>query len=220
MSNLIIVRSYYHESKKYTPEEYIRFRILDSPSHIKFTRIFADKAGITKDQLKELAIEKYRINGIKSKTTKEEILNKILENENIYTLAEMFNIGVKWFQYAESFGLSKNQVLKLEKKSFLKIIDYEYNNSMQKECVYDIKQFADMTKEIIDKVIEKYKFYKEDGDIFIDDINNAFERNKEWYKFMNDLDEQFKDVEEFAEDPYGFMEKIKWNGFNNSKNAL
>lgn len=220
MSNLIIVRSYYHESRKYTPEEYIRFRILDSPSHIKFTRIFAAKKGITKVQLKELAIEKYGIDSIKSKTTKEEILNQILENENIYTLAEMFNIGVKWFQYAESFGLSNNQVFKLEKKGFLKVIDYEYNNNMEKECVYDIKQFADMTKEIIDKVIEKYKFYKEDGDVFIDDINKAFESKKEWYKFMNDLDEQFKDVEEFAEYPYGFMKRIKQKGLNNSKNAL
>ena len=206
--NKISIRSYNHETRIYTPNEYVRFRLIDSPSHTKYRRIFVKNAGVTKETLKNLAMRKYCINDIKSKTTKEEIIDRILKKEDIFVLAKMFNIGVKWYQYGESFGLSKEQVEKLENIGFLILLDTEINNYLQKEGVYDIKQFNDMTQEKIDEVIEKYKIYKKEDDICVENINSIFEFNKEMIKITNDSEGRFKDIEEFADDPEGFMEKL------------
>lgn len=205
--NTIIIKSYYHEPRIYTPEEYIRFRLLDSPSHIKYIRVFVKNVGTTKENLKNLAMHKYGINDIKSKTTKGQILDKILKKEDIFVLAKMFNIGVKWYQYGETFGLSKEQVEKLEKIGFLILVDTEINNYLQKESVYDIKQFNDMTQETINEAIEKNKIYKEENDICVENINSIFEFNKKMINEMNDSEGRFKDIEEFADDPEGFMER-------------
>lgn len=205
--NNITIKSYFHETRIYIPEEYIKFRLLDSPSHAKYTRIFAKNTGITKDDLKQLAISKYGINDIKSKTTKEEILDKILIKEDIFVLAKMFNIGVKWYQYAESFDLSMEQVTKLESVGFLIPIDTELNNYAHKETLYDIKQFADMTQEMIDKVLKEYNIHKGDKDTCIENINNIFEFNKEMKKAMNDEEGRFNDIEEFADNPEGYMKR-------------
>lgn len=116
--NNIVVKSYYHEDRIYTPEEYIKFRLLQNPSQIKYLNPFAKNMGVSKDELKILAKGKYGIEKIKSKATKEEILDKILEIEDIYELANKFKIGVMWYQYAETFNLTKNQVVKLGKVGF------------------------------------------------------------------------------------------------------
>lgn len=205
--NTISIRSYNHETRIYTPEEYVRFRLLDSPSHAKYRRIFVKNAGVTKETMKDLAMSKYGINDIKSKTTKEEILDKILKKEDIFELAKMFNIGVKWYQYGESFGLSKEQVEMLADIGFLILLDTEINNYLQEEGVYDIKQFNDMTQEKINEVTEKYKIYKKENDTCFENINSAFEFNKEMKNEMNNLEDKFKDIEEFADDPEGFIER-------------
>lgn len=207
--NMIYIKSYYHETRTYTPEEYIKFRLLESPSHVKWTKRFARNVGVTKTELKNLAKSKYSITDIKSDATKEVILEKILYKEDIYVLADMYKIGVKWFQYAETFGLSLNQIIKLEGIGFLKIIDYDINDLLQKESVYDIKQFANMTREKINEAIEKNKFYREKNDICIESINNVFKSNKEFQKTMEDIDDKFKDVEEFADDPENFAKKFE-----------
>lgn len=205
--NTISIRSYNHETRIYTPEEYVRFRLIDSPSHAKYRRIFVKNAGVTKETMKDLAMSKYSINDIKGKTTKEEILDKILKKEDIFELAKMFNIGVKWYQYGESFGLSKEQVEMLADIGFLILLDTEINNYLQEEGVYDIKQFNDMTQEKINEVTEKYKIYKKENDTCFENINSAFEFNKEMKNEMNNLEDKFKDIEEFADDPEGFIER-------------
>ena len=212
--NKIIIKSNYHEDRIYTPEEYIRFRLLQSPSQIKYSNPFAKNKGISKDELKEFAKDNCGIEKIKSKATKEEILDRILEKVDIYELAKRFKIGVMWYQYAETFGLTKNQVVKLGKVGFLEKIDKNMSIYSREENAYEIKQFADMTKEMIDQAVQKYNIYQDKNDISIENINDNFEFNKELIKIWNDEDGRFKDIEDFAENPEEFMKRIKNKNFN------
>ena len=212
--NKIIIKSYFHEDRTYTPEEYIRFRLLQSPSQIKYSNPFAKNIGISKDELKIFAKEKYGIEKTKSKATKEEILDKILKYEDIYELANKFKIGVMWYQYAESFNLTKNQVVRLGKVGFLKEIDQNISIYYNDENVYDIKQFADMTKDMIDEAVQRYDIYQNQSDIKIENINCNFEFNKELIKIWHDEDGRFKDIEDFAENPEEFIKRIQRENHN------
>ena len=82
------------------------------------------------------------------------------------------------------------------------------------ENVYNIKQFADMTKEIIDEAVQKHDIYPNKNDIRIENINGNFEFNKELIKIWNDEDGRFKDIEDFAENPEEVMKKIKNKNLN------
>ena len=209
--NSIILRSYYHEERIYTPEEYIRFKLLQNTSRIKYINPFAKNKGISKDELKEFAKENYGIERIKNTATKDEILDLILEKENIYKLANKFKIGVMWYQYAETFNLTKNQVVKLGKIGFLEEIDQNVSIYYREENIYDIKQFADMTKEMIDEAVRKYNIYSNRNDIKFDHIKGNFES---WKAMLKECDDRFNDIEDFAENPEEFIKRIQRENHN------
>ena len=156
MNYIKVCDTYGKNEKILNPEEYIRYKILENKGNMKYYFPLSNFALITKELLREVAIKRYGIKNIKQGITKEKLLDLILEKEDIYTLANLFDIGVMSYDYRDAFDVSIEQVKDLEKKGFLKVIKDVSISRFKYATTYDVKQFADMTKEDLNKAIIKY----------------------------------------------------------------
>ena len=89
----------------------------------------------------------------KATSTKEQLVDLLVNNGVTYKeLASKYKIGVTSKAYQDMFGITHNQVKKLEKKKVIDVVgQYEFRayGRNLKAPLYDIYQFASIPKEII-----------------------------------------------------------------------
>ena len=89
----------------------------------------------------------------KATSTKEQLVELLVSNGVTYKeLASKYKIGVTSKAYQDMFGITHNQVKKLEKKKVIDVVgQYEFRayGRNLKAPLYDIYQFASIPKEII-----------------------------------------------------------------------
>jgi len=92
----------------------------------------------------------------KATSTKEQLMELLVSNGVTYKeLANRYKIGVTSKAYQDTFGITHNQVKKLEKKKVIDVVgQYEFRayGRNLKAPLYDIYQFASIPKEVIKNI--------------------------------------------------------------------
>ena len=92
----------------------------------------------------------------KATSTKEQLVELLVSNGVTYKeLANRYNIGVTSKAYQDMFGITHNQVKKLEKKKVIDVVgQYEFRayGRNLKAPLYDIYQFASIPEEVIKNI--------------------------------------------------------------------
>ena len=89
----------------------------------------------------------------KATSTKEQLVELLVSNGVTYKeLANIYKIGVTSKAYQDTFGITHDQVKKLEKKKIIDVVgQYEFRayGRNLKAPLYDIYQFASIPEEVI-----------------------------------------------------------------------
>ncbi len=92
----------------------------------------------------------------KATSTKEQLVELLVSNGVTYKeLANRYKIGVTSKAYQDMFGITHNQVKKLEKKKVIDVVgQYEFRayGRNLKAPLYDIYQFASIPEEVIKNI--------------------------------------------------------------------
>lgn len=92
----------------------------------------------------------------KATSTKEQLVELLVSNGVTYKeLANRYKIGVTSKAYQDMFGITHNQVKKLEKKKVIDVVgQYEFRayGRNLKAPLYDIYQFASIQEEVIKNI--------------------------------------------------------------------
>ena len=92
----------------------------------------------------------------KATSTKEQLVELLVSNGVTYKeLANRYKIGVTSKAYQDMFGITHNQVKKLEKKKVIDVVgQYEFRayGRNLKTPLYDIYQFASIPEEVIKNI--------------------------------------------------------------------
>ena len=92
----------------------------------------------------------------KATSTKEQLVELLVSNGVTYKeLANRYKIGVTSKAYQDMFGITQNQVKKLEKKKVIDVVgQYEFRayGRNLKAPLYDIFQFASIPEEVIKNI--------------------------------------------------------------------
>jgi hypothetical protein len=92
----------------------------------------------------------------KATSTKEQLVELLVNNGVTYKeLASKYKIGVTSKAYQDMFGITHNQVKKLEKKKVIDVVgQYEFRayGRNLKAPLYDIYQFASIPEEVIKNI--------------------------------------------------------------------
>lgn len=92
----------------------------------------------------------------KATSTKEQLMELLVSNGVTYKeLANRYKIGVTSKAYQDTFGITHNQVKKLEKKKVIDVVgQYEFRayGRNLKAPLYDIYQFASIPEEVIKNI--------------------------------------------------------------------
>lgn len=92
----------------------------------------------------------------KATSTKEQLMELLVSNGVTYKeLANRYKIGVTSKAYQDMFGITHNQVKKLEKKKVIDVVgQYEFRayGRNLKAPLYDIYQFASIPEEVIKNI--------------------------------------------------------------------
>jgi len=92
----------------------------------------------------------------KATSTKEQLVELLVSNGVTYKeLANIYKIGVTSKAYQDTFGITHDQVKKLEKKKIIDVVgQYEFRayGRNLKAPLYDIYQFASIPKEVIKNI--------------------------------------------------------------------
>lgn len=92
----------------------------------------------------------------KATSTKEQLVELLVSNGVTYKeLANRYKIGVTSKAYQDMFGITHNQVKKLEKKKVIDVVgQYKFRayGRNLKAPLYDIYQFASIPKEVIKNI--------------------------------------------------------------------
>lgn len=92
----------------------------------------------------------------KATSTKEQLVELLVGNGVTYKeLAHKYKIGVTSKAYQDTFGITHNQVKKLEKKKIIDVVgQYEFRAYARnlKAPLYDIHQFASIPEEVIKNI--------------------------------------------------------------------
>ena len=92
----------------------------------------------------------------KATSTKEQLVELLVSNGVTYKeLANRYKIGVTSKAYQDMFGITHNQVKKLEKKKVIDVVgQYEFRayGRNLKASLYDIYQFASIPEEVIKNI--------------------------------------------------------------------
>lgn len=113
---------------------------------------------VFKEQLENLCKEKNI--PIKNKMSKNDLFDLLIKNGmSCDEFAITFGIGVGSLEYQKAFGITKEDVKRLEKHGVLKVIGksefYAYGRYL-KAPIYDIFQYREMTAEQMQKLLEEY----------------------------------------------------------------
>lgn len=94
------------------------------------------------------------------KLGKDDLFDLLIEKGCTYEkLAEFFGVGVSSQVYQSSFGIEHQDIKRLEKHGVLKVVGQYRFRSFGKYMyapLYDIYQFARMTDEDMQKLLEEY----------------------------------------------------------------
>ena len=92
----------------------------------------------------------------KATSTKEQLVELLVSNGVTYKeLANIYKIGVTSKAYQDTFGITHDQVKKLEKKKIIDVVgQYEFRayGRNLKAPLYDIYQFASIPEEVIKNI--------------------------------------------------------------------
>ena len=126
-------------------EEYIRIQIVRND-------------GIRSLVYRQDLVDECKARNIQTKatSTKEQLVELLVSNGVTYKeLANRYKIGVTSKAYQDMFGITHNQVKKLEKKKVIDVVgQYEFRayGRNLKAPLYDIYQFASIPEEVIKNI--------------------------------------------------------------------
>lgn len=84
---------------------------------------------------------------------------KVLTRMTYFELAERQGIGVTSSLYQQTFGITHQEVKRLERLGVLRVVGYYFPREYGKDLkvpFYDIKQYENMTQEEMDDLLRKY----------------------------------------------------------------